>query len=179
MPDMNQMPDASKLDALPFLNAVIQEAIRLHPGATHRQDRVAPDEDLICRGLYGEDVVIPRGTCIGMNAPLINRHHSIYERPDDFYPDRYIQDPKLLKYQMSFSKGTRQCLGINLAYQELQTFTAGIFRRYNVYDAIKEEQQGPTLELFESTLEDVSMYSDYITPAPYEGSQGLRLLIRS
>lgn len=178
MPDANQVPDASKLDALPFLNAVIQESIRLHPGATHRQDRVAPDEDLICRGPDGKPFVIPAGTCIGMTAQIINRHPGIYDRSDEFLPDRYINDPKLLKFQMSFSRGTRQCLGMNLAYQELQTFTAGIFRRYDAYDPTRKQQDGPTLELYESTQNDISIYSDYITPAPYEGSQGLQILIR-
>lgn len=179
IPDIKHMPDASKLDTLPFLNAVIQETIRLHPGATHRQDRLAPDEDLVCQGLDGKEFVIPKGTCIGMTAPLINRHPSLYEHPDQFIPDRYLENPKLARYQMAFSKGTRQCLGMNLAYQELQTFTAGIFRRYDVYDPTNKDQKGPTLEPFESTLADVSMHSDYITPGPYEGSKGLRILIRN
>lgn len=178
MPDPGQLPDASKLDSLPLLNAIIEEAIRLYPGATHRQDRVAPDEDLIYRGPKGEQIVIPRGTCIGMAAPTVNRHPRLYEHPDEFIPDRYINNPKLQKYQFSFSKGTRQCLGINLAYQELQTLTAGIFRRYSLYTADKKEQEGPTLELFETTRDDVALFSDYIVTGAVEGSPGLRLIIR-
>lgn len=178
MPDPNQFPDASKLDGLPFLNAVIEEAIRLYPGATHRQDRVAPDEDLIYHGLNGEQIVIPKGTAIGMAAPTINRSPKIYDRPDDFIPDRYLENPRLQKYQMSFSKGTRQCLGINLAYSELQYFTAGIFRKYNAYNPVKKDQEGPTFELYETTRDDVTLYSDYIVPGQKEGSQGLRVRIR-
>lgn len=178
MPDSNQLPVASKLDGLPLLNAVIQEAIRLYPGATHRQDRTCPDEDLVYQSPDGRQYVIPKGTAIGMTAPIINRHPDLYARPDDFIPDRYIKNPELRKYNMSFSKGTRQCIGINLAYQELQSFTAGIFRRYHLYDPNARVQDGPTLELFETKREDISMNADYITPAPYEGSQGLRVRIR-
>lgn len=180
LPDLDHdLPIASKLDNLPLLNAIIQEALRLYPGATHRQDRTCPDEDLVYDSPRdGKTYIIPRGTAVGMTAPIINRHPDIYHRPNDFIPERYIQNPELKKYSMSFSKGGRQCIGINLAYQELQTFTAGIFGRYDIYDPSKKVQDGPTLELFETKREDIAMHADYITPAPYEGSQGLRVLIR-
>ena len=179
MPDPNQLPVASKLDGLSLLNGIIQETLRLYPGATHRQDRVCPDEDLIYQSANGPQYVIPKGTAIGMTAPIINRHPDIYDRPNDFIPERYIKNPELRKYNMSFSKGGRQCIGINLAYQELQSFTAGIFRRYDLHDPSKKVQDGPTLELFGTTQADISMSADYITPGPYEGSQGLRVRIRS
>jgi cytochrome P450 len=179
MPEPNSLPIASKLDNLPFLNALIQETIRLYPGATHRQDRVAPDEDLIYTARNGRTFIIPAGTAVGMTAPLINRHPELYAPdPDAFRPDRYLENPTLLKYQMAFSKGTRQYIGMNLAYQELQSFTAGIFRRYGLYDPERKEQGGPTLELYSTTRADVAMHADYITPAPVEGSQGVRVLIR-
>ena len=67
---------------------------------------------------------------------------------------------------------------MNLAYQELQSVTAGIFRRYDLYNPVENEQSGPTMELYKTTRADVAMHADYITPAPVEGSQGLRVLIR-
>ncbi|KAI1845769.1 hypothetical protein JX266_008134 [Neoarthrinium moseri] len=178
MPDPNQLPIASKLDGLPFLNALIEEAIRFYPGASHRQDRVAPDEDLVLETTEGKKFVIPAGTPFGMTAPIINRHPALYENPNVFYPDRYIENPKLLKSQFSFSKGARQCIGMNLAYQELQSLTAGIFRKYDVYDPTLETQTGPTLELYETKIEDIAMDADYITTSPYPGSQGVRVRIR-
>ncbi|KAH6886986.1 cytochrome P450 [Thelonectria olida] len=178
MPDPNQLPDPSDLASLPFLNALIQEAIRLYPGASHRQDRVAPDENLVYQRPDGKTFVIPAGTGIGMTAPLINRHPELYQDPLEFRPDRYIEQPGLSTYQFAFSKGTRQCIGINLAYSELQIFTAGIFRKYSAYDPSKAQQSGPTLELYHTTEADVAVYSDYITFGQYEGSQGLRLIIR-
>ena len=178
MADPNDLPTAAKLDGLPFLNALIQEALRLYPGATHRQDRVAPDEDLVYRYPSGETLIIPAGTAVGMTAPIVNRHPDLYAHPDEFLPDRYIEDPSLSKHLFSFSKGTRQCIGMNLAYQELQTFTAGIFRNYDLYDPTKMNQKGPTLELYQTEQRDIAMHADYITPAQYEGSQGLRIMIR-
>ncbi|KAI4867321.1 cytochrome P450 [Hypoxylon rubiginosum] len=178
MPDRNELPVASKLDKLPLLNALIQEAIRLYPGATHRQDRTCPDEDLVYEAPNGQTYVIPAGSAVGMAAPILNRNPDTYDRPNEFIPERYLENPKLLKYQMSFSKGTRQCIGINLAYQELQTFTAGLVRRYDLYDPALKVQNGPTLELYQTTRADVAIYGDFITTGAYPGSQGVRVIIR-
>ena len=86
---------------------------------------------------------------------------------------------ELRRYNFSFSKGARQCIGINLAYQELQSFTAGVFRKYDLYDAAKTHQDGPTLELYETTRADVAMHADYSTLGPRPGSEGVRVRIRS
>ncbi|KAI2781412.1 cytochrome P450 [Daldinia loculata] len=179
MPDRNELPVASKLDSLPLLNAIIEEAIRLYPGATHRQDRTCPDEDLVYEAPDGQTYVIPAGSAVGMAAPILNRNPDLYDQPNEFRPERYLENPKLSKYHMSFSKGTRQCIGINLAYQELQTLTAGIIRRYDMYDPTRKTQSGPTLELYQTTREDAAMHSDFITTAPYKGSLGLRVTIRN
>ncbi|KAM0329276.1 hypothetical protein ACHAQA_004581 [Verticillium albo-atrum] len=180
MPDPNQAPDPVKLDSLPYLNALIEECLRLYPSATHRQDRVAPEEDLIYHFPDGtHSVVIPRGTNIGMTARILNRHPAWFgEDADEFHPERYLENPKLMHRFLTFSKGGRQCIGMNLAYQELQTFTAGIFRKFSAYDPRKEAQGGPTLELFETTLDDVSIYADYVTPGPPPGSLGVRVRVR-
>lgn len=178
MPSPDRAPDAKALDGLPFLNALIEETLRLHPTGTHRQDRVAPDEDLIFTHSDGTKVCIPAGTIIGMTAPLLNRHPAWYAKPEEFRPDRYVENPKLLRRHFTFSKGMRQCLGINLAYQELQTFTAGIFRKYSPYNSEIRDQKGPTLELFETGIEDVRMHADYVTPGLRPGSQGVRIRIR-
>jgi cytochrome P450 len=173
MPEPDTFPDPAALDGLPYLNAVIQETLRLYPGATHRQDRTAPDEDIVYND-GGKTYVIPAGTCIGMTAPLVNRHPDLYPRPDEWLPERYLEDPLLSKHLFTFSKGARQCIGMNLAYQELQSFTAGIFRKYDAY----EGQDGPTLELCGTTRDDIAVYADFISPGQVPGSKGLRVRIR-
>ena len=174
MPDASQAPDPAKLDKLPFFNALIEEAIRFYPAAPHRQDRVAPDEDLFCHGIK-----IPAGTMVGMTAPLINRHPGLCDDPNTFNPQRYLDDPTLFRRHLTFSKGARICLGMNLAYQELQTFLAGIFRKYSPYDATLKVQNGPTIEIVETTLEDIQLYSDWINVGYRPGSKGLRVKVRS
>ncbi|KAH6643100.1 cytochrome P450 [Boeremia exigua] len=171
-------PDPKALDGLPFLNAVIEETLRLYPTGTHRQDRVAPDEVLVFTYPDGRKIHIPAGTIVGMTAPLINRHPAWFDDPEMFKPDRYLENPKLLRRHFTFSKGMRQCLGMNLAYQELQTITAGIFRKYSPYESNVTDQNGPTLELYETEIEDVKMYADYVTPGLRPGRHGLRIRVR-
>ena len=179
MPDPDQAPDPTKLSALPFLNALIEETLRLYPTATHRQDRVAPNDDLVFNHSDGKQTIIPAGTIVGMTAPLINRHPDWYDDADKFHPERYLDDPKLLRRHLTFSKGGRQCLGINLAYQELQMFTAGIFRKYRVFDKSTDRQDGPTLELYDTTIDDIKLYADYVSPGFRPGSHGVRVKVRN
>lgn len=56
-------------------------------------------------------------------------------------------------------------MGINLAYAELFLTLAGVFRRYD-------------LELFETTIKDVTMARDAFVPAPKVGSKGVRMLVK-
>jgi cytochrome P450 len=53
---------SSQIEALPYLTAVIEEGIRLHPAGSGRRERVAPDEDLIYQDAKGgRRYVIPKG----------------------------------------------------------------------------------------------------------------------
>jgi cytochrome P450 len=62
IPDVETLPESTRTETLPYLTAVIQEGIRLHPGATLRQERVAPDEELLYEDTKGgKKYVIARG----------------------------------------------------------------------------------------------------------------------
>ena len=54
---------------------------------------------------------------------------------------------------MLFSKGTRACLGLNIAWAELYLLVTMIFRRYSRKDD-RREGDDEYLELFETTFEE-------------------------
>ena len=54
---------------------------------------------------------------------------------------------------------------------------AGIFRKYDLYDGTGK-QAGSTLELYNTTREDVDMAADSLTPVLKEGSLGVRVKVR-
>jgi hypothetical protein len=66
---------------------------------------------------------------------------------------------------------------MNLAYSELYMLLAGIFRKYDLYDGTGK-QAGPTLELYQTTREDVDMGADSLTLVLKEGSVGVRVIVR-
>jgi hypothetical protein len=49
---------------------------------------------------------------VGMSAYMVHTDENIFQDPFPFSPDRWIGKVKQLdKYLVSFSKGSRQCLG--------------------------------------------------------------------
>jgi hypothetical protein len=67
---------------------------------------------------------------------------------------------------------------MNLAYEEMLFLIAGIFRKYDQYDGTGK-QKGPTLELYETTSDDIDYVADFTTPGLKPGSKGVRLMVRN
>ena len=178
IPDASTLPTFKQVESLPYLTAVVQEGLRIHAGASIRQQRVAPDEDLVYTDTEtAKEWIIPAGTPVSMTPKLIQTLPQYFCDPDTFRPERWIEHPRLDRYLLTFSRGSRICLGMNLAYQELYFVLASIFRRYDVYDETAEEQ-GPTLQLYDTVRErDIDMAADLGAPFPKVGSQGLRIKV--
>lgn len=99
--------DWHKLEALPYLNGCVHEAIRLGHGVTTRSPRLAPDTEL----QYG-NWVIPKNTPVSMTNVDVLMNENIYPEPRKFKPERWIENPELDKFFVPFTKGSRQCLGL-------------------------------------------------------------------
>jgi cytochrome P450 len=110
-----------------------------------------------------------------MTSYLVHHDETIFPNPYDYIPQRWLDNPRLDKYLVSFTKGTRQCVGINLAYAELYSALASIFRRYG-----GPESPGPEgrLELFETSIDDVEMAADMFIPFVKKGSKGVRVFVK-
>ncbi|KAI0972475.1 trichodiene oxygenase [Xylaria arbuscula] len=114
--------DWVKLQQLPYLTAILQEGLRMGPGVASRLARIAPDRDL-----FYENWCIPAGTPVGMTTILMHHDEQLYSDPKSFIPDRWL-DPearrKADKSYAPFSRGTRNCLGMHLAWSELYMLVA-------------------------------------------------------
>jgi len=71
-------------------------------------------------------------TVVGQSFVFVHRSPDMYERPEEFLPERWLgSDAKACEAALSvFSKGPRSCLGVNLAYIEMYTGLAHLFRRF-------------------------------------------------
>jgi cytochrome P450 len=118
IPDGTHIPSWSNLEKLVFFNAVILEGIRLTYGVAARQPRAAPDEQLQLKSSKtGAYFHVPAGTPIGMTSVLVHHNPDIFPEPLLFKPERWINEQggiriDLQRYLLSFSKGSRQCLGM-------------------------------------------------------------------
>ncbi|KAI0423403.1 cytochrome P450 [Xylaria sp. FL1042] len=114
------------------------------------------------------EIVIPRGTSVGMTSVLIHHNPELFPRSREFNPNRWLdekgdRDRLLKKYILSFSRGSRQCIRINLAYAELFMVTGLLLRRL-----------GPQLSLYKTGLEDVEILHDCFIPLPKINTEGVR-----
>ncbi len=50
---------------------------------------------------------------MAMTAPLLNRDATLYDSPDEYRPERFVEDPHLDRYMLTFSRGPRVCLGVS------------------------------------------------------------------
>lgn len=128
MPRRGDRPRLQDLEKLPYLTAVIQEGLRITHPVTHRQCRAFPDKTLTYNGL-----TIPPGTPIYVTTLLIHENDTVFPEPRAFRPERWLgeKEQQSQRYLVSFARGTRACLGINLAWAELYLIVATIFRRFN------------------------------------------------
>jgi cytochrome P450 len=162
------------LSQLPFLSAVITEGLRLSFGVSHRLQRVSPD-----RPLQYKQYIIPPGTPVSSTQMFVMTDPTIFPQPMKFTPERWIPEQRphgfphpheARKFFIPFSRGTRSCVGMNLAYAEL-FITIGTLMR--------PPAAGGTLrmELFETKARDFQVEFDWFNPCPPLDSKGLRVQI--
>ncbi|KAI2628686.1 putative cytochrome P450 [Hypoxylon sp. NC1633] len=176
IPDSASRPSCNDLEKLPYLSACISEGLRLSYGVSTRLQRVSPDGPMLYHPFDGvtaskSEYVIPQGTPVGMTSVLVHHNPKLFPRSDEFDPKRWLNDKgerdrTLEKYILSFSRGSRQCIGINLAYAELFMVTGILLRRL-----------GPRLRLFETGVDDVKILHDCFVPLPKLDTKGIRVLL--
>ncbi|KAJ7306273.1 high nitrogen upregulated cytochrome P450 monooxygenase 2 [Mycena albidolilacea] len=125
--------DVGKHQELHFLSACIDEALRLHPpvpSSGPRQVRLnEPGRNIAGR-------FIPEGTSIYIPPYSLHRNPDYFSHPDNFIPDRWIQDSKLEKHNTAafipFSIGPANCVGKQFAKRELFTVLVVLFKSFDL-----------------------------------------------
>lgn len=126
---------------LPYLDAVVREAMRLHPVVAATMERYVPESGLS----LPDGSFVPAGTAIGMNAYIVGKNKSIYgEDADEFRPERWLQAAgedseafrlrlqKMNAADLTFGAGSRICLGRLLALCEVYKVVATLILRYEI-----------------------------------------------
>ncbi|RVX69338.1 hypothetical protein B0A52_06933 [Exophiala mesophila] len=118
---------------LPYLQAVMKEALRIHPGVAFPLERYVPPEGAVICGK-----AVPGGTNVSVNAAVIHMDKNIFgPDADQFRPERWIDaSPDQLKLMdrsfLAFGYGARTCIGKNISILEMGKFIPQIFRQFDM-----------------------------------------------
>ncbi|KAF2739714.1 cytochrome P450 [Polyplosphaeria fusca] len=133
IPNRDDMVDSGALDGpgFEYLRAVVKEGLRLAFGVPGRIIRRTPKEGATFHGLY-----LPAKTQISSCIYLQNLDPVTFPNPTEYDPDRWLCDAETFKLRdrqmLSFSRGSRGCIGINLALATLHLTVAHLFRRFEI-----------------------------------------------
>jgi cytochrome P450 len=136
-PSLIERPTYETLQKLPILTATIKESLRYAPGVPSALLRIVPPSGAMIGGKS-----IPGGTIVGMSTVLVHRSSEVFDKPEVFDIERWMGPDAagLDKWLVSFSKGPRSCLGINLAYCEMYIALATLIRKLDMkLDGTKAE----------------------------------------
>ncbi|KAH8894025.1 cytochrome P450 [Thozetella sp. PMI_491] len=126
---------------LPYFQAVVQEALRLHPAVGLILERLVPTEGL----RLSDGTMLPAGTIVGASPWVMHRDRvSFGTDVDRFRPERWLQTQgesdedyqTRLKVMngatFTFGKGHRTCIGKNISLLEIYKLLPSLFWRYKL-----------------------------------------------
>ena len=129
------------LQHLPYLDAIVCEAIRMHPANPFPLERTCPDSGF----QLPDGRFLPGGTVVGIRSSITNRDPSVYgEDPDEFKPERWLRQPdeseeaftsrtqRMKELDLTFGYGKRICTGRHVAMLEIYKVIATLFSAFDV-----------------------------------------------
>lgn len=117
--------DHDSIQDLPYLTAAINENLRMYPPVIV-QDRICKKDAEI------KGIKIKKGTYVRVPIFACHHHPDHFDEPDQFKPERFL-DNKLEQYTFNaFSGGPRICLGMRFAMTEMKLCMAAILKRFEI-----------------------------------------------
>ncbi|KAL8388159.1 hypothetical protein RB595_009416 [Gaeumannomyces hyphopodioides] len=165
-PGEDAVPTYAEARAVRYLEAVVREAMRLHPGVAMTLPRHVPQPDggpswppsssssaapppLV----LPDGTVVPPGTSVGMNPYVVGRNRAVFGGDaDDFRPERWLRAhgeteggfakrlAAMNSADLTFGAGSRVCLGRHLGLVEVYKVVATLLARYEM-DMVRPEKE--------------------------------------
>ncbi|KAF9446483.1 cytochrome P450 monooxygenase [Macrolepiota fuliginosa MF-IS2] len=137
---------AEQIKRLPYLEACINEGLRIHSTSGIGLPRIVPEGGMTYKGEF-----FPGGTILSVPSYSLHRDPAVWgEDFEDFRPERWFERDQaaMNKAFNPYSLGPRGCVGRNLAAMEIQIFIASVMRRYD----LALETPGQKMEVAEGFL---------------------------
>lgn len=143
-PNSTEMPSSADIEALPILNAICNETLRLYPTVpiTIRE---------AIRDTHIGNHAIPKGMRVLLVPWAINRSHHLWGADSEkFMPDRWLAPgtantggAKSNYAQITFLHGPRSCIGMGFAKAEFKCLLAAVAGAYEMKMADPTEKVWP------------------------------------
>lgn len=121
-----RVADADDLDAMPFIEQILEEAMRLYPPVGLLARTVLEEDELCGRIMRPNDTIF-------LPIWALHRHAMWWDTPNAFDPDRFSPSNRARrdKYQyLPFGAGPRVCVGANFAMMQAQIILATLVQRF-------------------------------------------------
>jgi len=129
--------DYNTLAELPYMEAVIQESLRLYPPISHFVNRVA------ARDYEFKGRLIPKGTQVLIPIYQLHKDSEKWPEPEEFRPERFTKENKAnvnWTFWQPFGGGPRNCIGMRFALLEIKLALAKLLIKFKL-------EAGPNTEI--------------------------------
>ena len=123
--DLGPAPAPEALAALPYLEVVCKECLRLYPPVV--------DPARVARAPFElPGYTIPAGEVLRASSALLHSRPELYPEPGRFRPERFLERKYSPFEYIPFGGGARRCQGAAFAMYELKVVVATILRRHSL-----------------------------------------------
>ncbi|KAJ7665066.1 cytochrome P450 [Mycena polygramma] len=140
--------DSARLAELPYLNACINETLRVFPPVQTRISRGIPPGH---GGIHLAGVYLPESTSIDFPPRVIHRDPDYFSpNPDRYWPERWLADtatdtdqPFVMNTDgfIPFSLGPANCVGRNIAMREMRLVLSQLVYKYEIRAAESDPRE--------------------------------------
>lgn len=147
-------PTMEELNALPYLDSVIKETMRVKPPVPSTI-RVAAKDDVIplrhsvrdIRGILHDSIPVKKGEMIDIPISALNRDESLWgEDAKEYRPERWEKSPEAVHMipgvwgnVMTFLGGPRSCIGYRFSIAEMKVILFTVVREFEMELAVPYE----------------------------------------
>jgi cytochrome P450 len=129
-PEVRSKLEASLADGDEYLDAVVEESLRIRPTVHDVGRRLGEPLEANGRG------TIETGTAVFASVHLLHRREDLFPQPLAFRPERFLGDQRPSTYAwIPFGGGMRRCLGAAFAQFEMRRVLRTIVSHADLYPA--------------------------------------------